>query len=195
MKAEVPANLGKWVTDPHSGEKRFEVHPVTQEELDAAIEESRKIVKQLGLGISDQAMARARYAANVEPELWRRLGVATPEELPKALKDLANCLRDQGKLEEALVLLPDDPGLLSAKAAFDNPDDEFCDCNRPFQHKLVYYPEYGGSTNMWRCLACNRANVTHQVPPSEQWSHKARTKAWGDSPPSDAVLKNTGSKL
>lgn len=196
MKAQVPQNLGKWITDPSTGEQKFVVHPVTQEELEDAIEESRKIVKQLSLGIYDQAVARARYGAQVEPELRRRLGVCEQEELPECLKALANCLRDQGKLDDALQLLPEDAGLLAAKEAFDKPDDEFCDCGRPFQHKRVFYPKYGGSTNMWRCLACKRSNVTHLVPPSEVWSHTARTKAWDpDKPPTDAQLKNMGSNL
>lgn len=179
-KADVPKALGY-----RDENDVFHLHPVTEEEIAAAQDLAKKHGPKLpNWRELNPAEITAASAAYHEEHLWSLYLRAVEAEgiesdaADLALRNVAVCVRDQGRVAEALDIYPNDSKLLKGAAAVAHPDDAFCDCvpdiimlegkrcQRPlYSETKVLSPPHGGQASLWRCLKCGFINITDNVPP------------------------------
>lgn len=176
-KGHVPPQIGRRVTVIGPGGEEIdtvEVHPVTEEEFEAA----RKSGEELRRRMTGSASARtsARYVENLRTKLEHE---KDPERARVWEHALIRHLRRTGDIEQAARLARvDDEKFWAGYAAFHRPDDEWCDCPMPVNEdgvyvqpvswRRVYYPQKPGDTYLFLCKTCSMMNVT------DIWPEQAR---------------------
>lgn len=186
MKGKVHKNLGS--VDEKGN---FRLRKVSDEELKKAIKENKKRTKNLKLKAFHEMGAgeiQALQAQHIEEHLARQHSKSPHIKTRK--REYAKCLRDQGRIEEALSIIPDDKKFLKGAEAIDRSDDDWCTCENDiiqfegnakykkplYSKRTVFNEKYGGNVPLWKCKKCGHLNVTHEVPPQdkvywENWSN------------------------